>query len=1055
MLSPSALVDHLAATKPNDTWVKIPITSAQDVTHWDNITWAQLSNAVNAMAHFITKSFGPARKDEPIAYTGINDIRYPIVILAAIKADYKAVLTSPRNSTEGNLALLKATACTKFVFTKEFRASLIDISSKSPSQLHIAQVPDLDDILTPSSPVFTSVSDLSMENRDTVMILHTSGTTGLPKPVYIKAGVFNTTLTINDMPAPPGRESIHNKLFGTRLALAVTPFFHIFGINMLLRSIHFQKPLVLLPPSKPPTAELVVEAITKTKPSALICPPSVIEDLCKLPSALPALESLEFVFFGGAPLSHAAGTKIIPHTRLYNGIGSTEAFFYPAMVPQDPNDWEYFEWTPGGGLTMELSEEEPDLAELVVKRTKGEEWQFAFHNFPELNEWRTHDLFERHHTKPNLWRFLGRLDDVIVLSNGEKANPVAFEKHIEGSPLVKGALVVGVGHFQTGLLVEPLKQPDDPGRFVDEIWPVVEEANKQYPAYARVWRSMVMLSHPNKPFNRTAKGSVMRRATYQLYDHEIEELYAKQQQSTGAIDIPCPNRNTLDLVRSAISSVVGNKTTLKDDTNIFSLGADSLQALQVSRILASSGLACSAKKVYDNPTIITLSQALSSPSTDQTSKEPTPISREEKMSKTIYRHTHFASLPTPVSIGHDRHNLSILLIGSTGSLGSYLLQSLLAQSSPSPKIYCLNRSPNAPTRQKEIFTSRGLPNFDMSPITFLNGETSLPNFGLDPSTFSDLQTKVDVMILNAWPVNFNAPLESFESVISGTKRCVDFSTTSPRHPHIVFISSIASVLNYPAVRHDPEIDDSNVVAIPEIWDPDNSLPARQGYGESKHVAAVILDKAFHGGYLEKAPAVLRVGQLAGAVEGSGVWKKQEWLPSLIKTSVSLGKIPSSLPGAPVDWVPVDVAARAVIDIAVRRFSSPAISSPVERESKDDATECFNLVNPHSASWENLVHAVQRYYSQQGQEITTVEFDGWLSTLQKISAAGATDEDIERMPALKLMDFFEGLAPPPTDTDKQLKVVFGTDRVLEASPAMRGLGAIDGKMMNKWLKEWNF
>jgi ribosome biogenesis protein SSF1/2 len=37
--------------------------------------------------------------------------------------------------------------------------------------------------------------------------------------------------------------------------------------------------------------------------------------------------------------------------------------------------------------------------------------------------WATNDMFERHPQRPNLYKYIGRLDDTIVQSLGEKTNP--------------------------------------------------------------------------------------------------------------------------------------------------------------------------------------------------------------------------------------------------------------------------------------------------------------------------------------------------------------------------------------------------------------------------------------------------------------------------------------------------------------------------------------------------------------------------------------------------------------------------------------------------------
>jgi len=50
---------------------------------------------------------------------------------------------------------------------------------------------------------------------------------------------------------------------------------------------------------------------------------------------------------------------------------------------------------------------------------------------------------------------VGRLDDVLVLSSGEKTVPGPMETMIGSSPYVAGVCMFGRGRNQTGVLVEP------------------------------------------------------------------------------------------------------------------------------------------------------------------------------------------------------------------------------------------------------------------------------------------------------------------------------------------------------------------------------------------------------------------------------------------------------------------------------------------------------------------------------------------------------------------------------------------------------------------------
>jgi long-subunit acyl-CoA synthetase (AMP-forming) len=60
-----------------------------------------------------------------------------------------------------------------------------------------------------------------------------------------------------------------------------------------------------------------------------------------------------------------------------------------------------------------------------------------------------------HPTKPNLWQIVGRADDVLIHSSGEKTVPGPFEKALSHSPLIIGVVMFGRQRDQPGVLVEP------------------------------------------------------------------------------------------------------------------------------------------------------------------------------------------------------------------------------------------------------------------------------------------------------------------------------------------------------------------------------------------------------------------------------------------------------------------------------------------------------------------------------------------------------------------------------------------------------------------------
>jgi acyl-CoA synthetase (AMP-forming)/AMP-acid ligase II len=104
LLSPAAVVDRLAAEVPHDVWVKEPVSSDHGPTIWRDISWLQLRMAVDSMACWMENKLGLGAGDQPVAYTGVNDIRFPIVIMAALKCGYKVrPLTQPSKYAWGAL----------------------------------------------------------------------------------------------------------------------------------------------------------------------------------------------------------------------------------------------------------------------------------------------------------------------------------------------------------------------------------------------------------------------------------------------------------------------------------------------------------------------------------------------------------------------------------------------------------------------------------------------------------------------------------------------------------------------------------------------------------------------------------------------------------------------------------------------------------------------------------------------------------------------------------------------------------------------------------------
>jgi len=92
------IIDETAEKDPERTFVAIP-RSSDPKDGWRDITYKQFANAVNRLAHRIVETFGeaPPKIFPTIAYIGPNDVRYVILLTAAVKTGYQVKVFFPTN----------------------------------------------------------------------------------------------------------------------------------------------------------------------------------------------------------------------------------------------------------------------------------------------------------------------------------------------------------------------------------------------------------------------------------------------------------------------------------------------------------------------------------------------------------------------------------------------------------------------------------------------------------------------------------------------------------------------------------------------------------------------------------------------------------------------------------------------------------------------------------------------------------------------------------------------------------------------------------------------
>ena len=291
-------------------------------------------------------------------------------------------------------------------------------------------------------------------------------------------------------------------------------------------AVYWQMPPIIGPPNVLPTAELASNIIKLDIVQSAVVSPAVLEQMYRSPEQLEGLRKLKHLLWCGAPFSRPSiPEKLREYTKIFAAYGSTEIGPLPLTVVEQ----EYHEWMKFNRMSgAELRHYSEDLYELViVKDPKIKATQFVFFNFPHLSEWPTKDLMSKHPTE-DLWRYRGRRDDIIIMSNGLNIQPLPLEGIVMSHPKVVSALLTGSGHTKVVWLIEvrdPPSSEDEKAQLIDDLWPVIQQASDVGPAQARVSKDAVVFTTKEKPMLRAGKGSVQRRLTVQAYQEELNAFY--------------------------------------------------------------------------------------------------------------------------------------------------------------------------------------------------------------------------------------------------------------------------------------------------------------------------------------------------------------------------------------------------------------------------------------------------------------------------------------------------------------------------------------------------
>ncbi|ROT35236.1 acetyl-CoA synthetase-like protein [Sodiomyces alkalinus F11] len=865
-------------------------------------------------------------------------------------------------------------------------------------------------------------------SRIGALILHSSGTTGMPKPIHLTQRYVLGYAACHEL--TPQETGWTN--------LSTLPLYHGFGLLAPCLSLSVGMTCCFPPASIIPAGRSTVELLRAFGAETLMSVPSIIDDILSLEEsekndALEILKTLKLIAIGGGALRTDAGEYLAEKkVNLVNHYGVTEiGAIAPIFRPGPDYDWHYLRLRKDLNLHLEPIPDSTDRFKLVGHPIG---WKEHF----EIQD----EMERRPGASRDEVRIIGRTDDVIVLKSGEKVMPRLLESALMTDPAIKTAVCIGSGFFELLVLVEPSSQASETTieKFREHAWDLIKAINPSLDQHGRISSiEAIIVRPPGKDIPRSDKGSVMRREVMERFKQEIEAAYSELEGGMDENGATIDTSNLTASVQRMVEEVAGGLFSevvhsLLPEDDFFERGMDSLQSVRLARAInnalkkaipnSTTRRSLTAEFVYANPSIQSLAAALDrllkqgGVDTDNGESQTRAANMQRFLVDCI------DELRKPTQTKREGSDV-VLVTGATGNLGAHVVGQLV-RDPRIKKVICLLRESKGKepkdARLSKTLASAGV-TVSSTDFSRIQVEECDPGqwFRSDPEgdeCFNNIADEITHILHLAWPMDFHRTLKSFRPQLHAVQGLVRIARAAHHarpgtRVRLFFASSIA------VVRHFSDVGGlaSRGAKVPEVGMDDPDVTTPMGYAEAKWVCEHMLVQVGRDFGAEVEPVIVRIGQLSGPEWVNGVWKTQEHLPALVRASQLVGALPA-LQGS-ISWLPVDRAAKSVGEMLLH-------SGTVER--------FLHLENPVRQPMADVCTIMA---NELGLAAQHMPFDEWLQRADEVGATRSLESFFK--------NHFRTLASGA--------VVLDTSKARTISATLRGSGGLPRDLVVEYIKRW--
>ncbi|CCM06520.1 uncharacterized protein FIBRA_08792 [Fibroporia radiculosa] len=406
---------------------------ADDTGRIQDITWSDAARAIRAGAQLARECVPWKQEMGKAPIIGIlaasDSIPYATMVMGIVRAGYVAFVISVRNSPAAVAHLLNNVGVNHVLVGREqasqdlIQEAIVMLRSQYSNAgiPSVSAMPVYEDLYSPLSvPSLADELPCSLLSLDApALILHSSGSTAFPKPIIY------TNRRVLELGTTPyyGELDITGLIFSTHMM----PMFHGMGIMHVILGASCGATVAAFAPKSPPaapTAETVFQGAKACGCDIIIVTPAFVESWSRNPEYVTWLATLKFLWFGGGPLNKEVGDFL--HSQgvsLCIGYGLTEAGCISLFIPARSHpDWEYIPFNPA--ITAHMLPQGDGTFELIVVASERDHPCLINTQVDGVDAYSTSDRLVPHPSLPGYWKIVGRTDDQIMHSTGEKASIV-------------------------------------------------------------------------------------------------------------------------------------------------------------------------------------------------------------------------------------------------------------------------------------------------------------------------------------------------------------------------------------------------------------------------------------------------------------------------------------------------------------------------------------------------------------------------------------------------------------------------------------------------------